>query len=144
MNAPPAPTSETAADVEQLNLLRVLWFVLAALHALGGCVPIVHLTLGVAMVNQASLFNDRNGPPPEAFGWFFIGIAVFLMAVIWTSAVLAFLVGRRLGERRSGTFITVVAALTCLSMPLGTLLGVFTLVVLQRPQVKASFQRSGG
>lgn len=136
---------ETREDVEQLNLIKILFYVLAGLHAIGGCVPIVHLTMGVLMLSQDSLFaGSRNGAPPAAFGWFFIVIAVFLMALIWTSAGLAFLAGKRLGERRSYTFIIVIAALLCLSMPLGTLLGVFTIVVLQRPQVKASFQRNDG
>ena len=35
----------------------------------------------------------------------------------------------------------VIAALECLSVPLGTLLGVFTLVVLSRPSVRDSFDR---
>ena len=35
--------------------------------------------------------------------------------------------------------ILVVAALECLAFPLGTVLGVFTLIVLVRPEVKQLF-----
>jgi hypothetical protein len=35
-----------------------------------------------------------------------------------------------------------VAGLCCLFSPLGTLLGIFTLVVLQRPSVRALFGRA--
>jgi hypothetical protein len=35
----------------------------------------------------------------------------------------------------------VIAIITCLSVPLGTALGVFTLIVLARPSVKQLFER---
>jgi hypothetical protein len=37
-----------------------------------------------------------------------------------------------------------VAALSCAFMPFGTVLGVFTIVVLVRPSVKQLFESSGG
>ena len=80
-----------------------------------------------------------RGAPPAFFGWFFVVIAVLIMAVIWTMAGLTYVAGRRLGERRSYTFCLVIAGVLCLFMPLGTVLGVFTIVVLQRPSVKALF-----
>lgn len=129
----------TPADREHLNLLRIFYWVIAGLHALGGCVPIIHLSIGLLIVNEKLPAAKGDGPPPAAFGWFFIVMAVTLMAVIWTIAVLAALVARRLGEHRGYTFVLVVAGLLCLSMPLGTLLGVFTIVVLLRPTVKAGF-----
>ena len=134
---------ETKDDVEHLNLLRIFWFVVAGLHALGGCIPIVHLTFGVMML-KGGLFppNGQGDGPPEALGWLFIALAVTVMVVIWSIAFLQFLTAQRLGERRSYTFVQVVSALVCLSMPFGTLLGVFTLMVLSRPSVKASFQTS--
>ena len=37
-----------------------------------------------------------------------------------------------------------VAGLNCLHMPLGTLLGVFTFIVLARPSVQALFEQRSG
>ena len=125
-------------DEQHLDLLKIFYFVFAGLQALGGCIPIVHLSLGLAMISGK--FPGKSGDPaPEMFGWFFVVIAVVLMAVIWTMAVLTYSAGRRLAERRSHTFCLVVAAVLCMFMPIGTLLGVFTIVVLQRPSVKARF-----
>jgi hypothetical protein len=56
-------------------------------------------------------------------------------------AALLAVAGRRLKQRRSHTFCLVVAGLTCMNMPLGTVLGVFTLVVLTRPGVREAFER---
>ena len=44
---------------------------------------------------------------------------------------------------RARTFCLVVAGFNCVNMPLGTILGVFTIVVLLRPAVTARFASSG-
>ena len=125
-------------DEQQLDLLKIFYFVFAALQAFGGCVPIIHLSIGIAMIS-GKLNGHGADNPPEAFGWFFVVLALVLMTVFWTLAAMTFTAGRRLGERRSYTFCFVIAALLCVFMPLGTILGVFTILVLQRPSVKARF-----
>ena len=49
----------------------------------------------------------------------------------------------RLGQRRSHTLCLVAAALSCVFMPFGTLLGVCTFVVLLRPSVAPLFKGGG-
>ena len=46
---------------------------------------------------------------------------------------------RRISRRKGRVFSMVVAGLNCLSLPLGTALGIFTLVVLTRPSVAKSY-----
>jgi len=53
--------------------------------------------------------------------------------------ILLFKTGRNLSNRQSYTFCFVVACISCLLMPLGTILGVFTIVTLSRESVKAIF-----
>ena len=126
-------------DEQQLDLLKIFYFVLAGLQGVFGCFPIFHLAFGIVMITSPDKLGGRGAPPPELFGWFFVALAVAFMAMIWTMATLTYVAGRRLAERRSYTFVLVVAAVLCLFMPLGTVLGVFTIVVLQRPSVKARF-----
>ena len=57
-------------------------------------------------------------------------------------AVLMIMTGLNLQRRKGHTFCQVVAGLTCLSIPLGTILGVFTFIVLNRPEVKVMFGRT--
>lgn len=61
----------------------------------------------------------------------------------WAFAVCFFLSARWLAARRNWTFCFVVACIACLQVPLGTALGVFTILVLQRPSVKGIFGRPG-
>jgi hypothetical protein len=82
--------------------------------------------------------HGRNAPPP-AIGLVFICLGGTLIVLGWTVAILLLLAGQRLRKRRSYKFCFVVAAISCAFMPMGTVLGVFTILVLSRPTVKAMF-----
>lgn len=56
-----------------------------------------------------------------------------------TGAILLFLAGRSLDRKQHWGFCFFVAILLCLQFPLGTTLGVFTLIVLSRVSVKERF-----
>ena len=49
------------------------------------------------------------------------------------------LAGRRLAALRSHTFCLVVAGIECFFMPFGTILGVFTILTLLKPEAKRLF-----
>ena len=70
----------------------------------------------------------------------FIGF-VFLLVV--AMAAVNVLVGRWLKQRRQWMAIVVVSVLNALNVPLGTLLGVITIVVLVGDDVRAAFDRGG-
>jgi hypothetical protein len=90
------------------------------------------------------LSGGFNGPgnsgPPAALGWVFIAVGGGIMLVLWTLAGCLLFAGRCLARQKAYMFCFVVACLSCLQMPLGTLLGVFTLIVLSRPSVKDRFE----
>jgi hypothetical protein len=126
-------------DAEQLRLLATLHFVLAALVALVGLVPGLHLVAGIAMLNgDFSAFEGDSFPPP-AFAWFFIGFGVAAILFAETLAILLVLGGSALRQRTRHRFCTVVAAISCAFAPLGTALGVCTLLVLGRASVRQAF-----
>ena len=126
-------------DAEHLRILSICWYVLAGLAAVFGCVPFIHVTLGVLMLTHSSAFGGGRGDPPEFIGWMFVIMGSFLILLMWTGACLAFFTARALPRRRHIVLCYVAAALICLQIPIGTVLGVFTFIVLARPSVKASF-----
>ena len=63
----------------------------------------------------------------------------FMVAFFWTIAALLFLAGRWLGRHTHSTFCFAIACVACIFTPTGTVLGVFTILVLLRPSVKALF-----
>jgi hypothetical protein len=128
-------------DDEQLKLLSIFHYILGGLSALMACFPLIHLAVGIAIVTNQLPGQQNGNPPPQAFGWFFIVIASAIIIIGWAYAICLIVAGWQLRRRRAYVYCLVMAALSCALVPLGTCLGVFTLVVLQRPSVKVLFQR---
>jgi hypothetical protein len=138
------------ADLSHLKTLAICHYVWGGLTILLSSVFIFHIVMGVVMLSGGMPFptppttGPAIQPPPDFFGWFFIGIGSFFILLGWTTGILTILSGRRLAQRRSRTFSLVVAGLNCLSVPVGTTLGVFTFIVLFRPSVQALYDQERG
>lgn len=129
-------------DEEHLKLLSIFYYIFGALIAISCSVFLIHVWIGLSMVNHPGMFGNTPGspPPPRQIGYLFATMGAIGVLSGWLSGALNIAAGRFLTRRKNATFIMVVAGLNCLAMPLGTILGVFTLVVLSRPTVKAIFQ----
>lgn len=128
-------------DQQQLRLLANFHYVVAGLIALFGFFPIGHLIIGVGMLTGDIPMGKNDGFPIAVFGILFAGVAIVMMASFWILAGCMIIAGRRLKSCRNRTFCTVVAAFECMFMPFGTVLGILTLIVLQRPAVRELFDR---
>ena len=105
-----------------------------------GVFPLIHLTIGIFLLTNPDVFGaSKNGPPAALIGYLFTIIAGLLVLIGWTLAVCSFLVARYLMRRKHYLFCLIVSGVNCLQVPFGTALGVFTLIVLLRPNVKAMF-----
>lgn len=125
---------------EQLRLLSIFHYVVAGMAALFACFPIIHLVFGLVMVFAPNVFNDGKGnAPPEFIGWFFVVFASLFILVGWTIAVLVLIAGRCLAQRKRYMFCFVMGGVECLFMPFGTVLGVFTLILLSQEPMKQLF-----
>ena len=69
----------------------------------------------------------------------FSGIGFVVMLVF---GILTLMTAKYLGEARKHTFITVVSILNCFTGILGILLGVFTLIEINKPHVKPLFEKN--
>lgn len=125
-------------DVEHLRLLSIFYYVLGGLAAAFACFPIIHLIMGIVMVVVAVSGSGGGDAPPLLVGLFFMMVPLVLMSIGWAYAVCMFITAHHLSRRTKYWFCFVIAAITCL-FPLGTVLGVFTIIVLVRPSVKARF-----
>jgi hypothetical protein len=130
-------------DHEHLKLLSVFHYVIGGLTALLACLPLIHLILGITMLTSPTTFANRPGetPPPAFIGWLFtaMGAAAFLGGQ--AMAVCMLLAGRYIGRCQAYMFVFVTACIECIFMPFGTVLGVFSIVVLMRDSVKVLFGR---
>lgn len=137
---PPAVASPTTRgeDLEQLHLLSIFHYVAAGLLALLSLLPLFHLIAGLTMI-QWTVHTSQ-----EAFPGLLAGGCLAMLAATWmliglSSAACLAAAGHFLARRRHHTFCLAVAGVACLFMPVGTILGVFTILVLVRPSVRALF-----
>jgi hypothetical protein len=129
-------------DLQHLKLLSIFYYVFAGLQALGVCGGAFYVLIGGAMTAAPVHSNDPNAPPPGLIGGMMMGMGgcIALFCIIW-AAVTAY-AGMCLGKQQRRTYCLVAAALTCISVPLGTVLGIFTFIVLARPSVMAIFRQN--
>lgn len=127
-------------DQEHLRLLTMYHYVVAGLSALFACFPLIHVGIGLLIALAPEKMVSNGQPPPPAFmGWFFVALGACFFLAGWTFAACVFAAGRCLARRRRLLFCQVMGGIECIFMPFGTVLGVFTLLVLSRESVKPLF-----
>lgn len=130
-------------DRENLNVLAVFHWVLAGLTALFSLLPVLHLVLGIAMFTGRMGMETRpDDLPIRIFGLFFIVFASVLILCGLALAVCLALTGRYLRRRRHYMFCLVTAGFACVLVPFGTVLGILTIIVLQKDSARALFAAS--
>jgi hypothetical protein len=127
-------------DREHLRLLAILHYVVAGLAALFSFFPLLYSIIGGFLLYAAHHPGPTNQEtPPAVLGWAFIvlGALFFLAGMIMAICIL--IAGRSLARCKGYSFALVIGCIECLFIPFGTILGVFTIIVLSRESVKALF-----
>jgi hypothetical protein len=128
------------AEEDQLRVLSILHYVMGGLAVLFLALPLMHIGVGALMVTGR--FDSAQPHTADPAGWIFVAIgSVFLVAGLACAAGYLF-AGRSLARRESYTFCFVMGALGCAFFPIGTVLGVFTIIALQKPAVRQLFGRT--
>ena len=128
-------------DKEHLRLLAIFHYIVAGLAALFSFFPLLYTTIGAIFIFVARHGTAKPGEelPPGLLGWIFAGLGSFLFLLGITMAICILIAGRCLSRRRRYSFALVMACIECLFLPFGTILGVFTIIVLSRESVRALF-----
>jgi hypothetical protein len=132
-------------DHDALRLLGIFHFVLAGLFVLFSVLPLLYVAIGTFAIFASSA---QNTPPADQqvvalVGGVFIAIGITASLILLAVAACVALAGRYLLQQRKYTYCLVISAVELIFMPFGTILGVFTLVVLLRESVKELFQATG-
>ncbi len=111
-------------DAEHLRLLSIFHYVVAGAAAFCSFFPLIYTAVGFVFValSRHPPTNPSQQPPPAALGWALVGVGIFLFLL---GAVFA--------------LVLAFAGIECVFIPLGTILGVFTIIVLSRESVKTLF-----
>ncbi len=132
----------SSQDQEHLNLLATFHYVVGGIGVLFACMPLLHLGFGIAFLAGAiPEANDGSGPP-EWFGLLFVLIGGMFFIIGQAIAWGIIYSGKQLKNRRKYMFSFIVACVMCFFIPFGTVLGIFTIVVLSRESVKQLYDRT--
>lgn len=133
---------QSTIDAERLKLLSLGYMISAGISAFFSLFGPLYAFIGVVVFTAVSKMpaSPHNEPPPAFVGWLFAGIGLGMFVVLLVLALLKFKAATSIRQRRSRTFGLVLAAISCLEMPYGTVLGVFTFIVLGRDSVARQFQ----
>ena len=140
----PEETRQSIIDEEHLKMLSLGYAVSAGVSAFYSLFGLVYVFIGIMMSTALSHLpetpaNPAQAPPPAFVGWIFgfFGLAFFLIAIAVTAA--RFRVAWCIKHRKSRVFCMVIAGIGCLEFPYGTVLGIFSFLVLGRASVVALF-----
>ncbi len=144
----PPPLPENPIDTEHLRILSIFYYIMAGLSGMALLFIIGHGFLMTMVFGFATNIETPSSEESQSLdllefapilglmGVFYIVIGLLTLAV----GVMNFKTARFLRQRRGKTFTMVTAGINCLNFPFGTILGVFTFVVLSRPSVSESYR----
>jgi hypothetical protein len=140
---PPLLCDQRVIDVRHVKLLAIFHFVAAGMSLLKLLFLAVHFTVFSFLISQPEFWGpSQPGPPPKEM---FAVLSIFYVVggiLICGILILEATSGYFLWHRKHRMYSMVVAGISCLSIPLGTVLGVFTLIVLMRPSVCELYEAS--
>ncbi|EAQ48136.1 MULTISPECIES: hypothetical protein [Leeuwenhoekiella] len=125
-------------QTNNLNTYRILYIIKGIFNLLGA---VFFIGYGFFM-NFIFTEVNQNAETPFDMSTFFgiiCGIG-FVMSLIF--GIVTLLGAKYIGEARNYTFVLIVAILNCLTGILGILLGIFSIIEINKPHVKALFDQN--
>jgi quinol-cytochrome oxidoreductase complex cytochrome b subunit len=127
---------------EHLNLLSVFQFIYTGLMGLGIVFIFFHYKMMSMIMMNKELWEQSENTAPfdpeiffEIFMWFYIVFGILLVI----GMILNFLSGMYMRQKRNRLFSLVIGGINCVNVPLGTVLGVFTIIILNNEETKEMY-----
>ena len=95
--------------------------------------------MGLLMISGKFFEEAEGSPPPPCIGWMFVIMGSVFILIGWAISICIIVPGRKLKQRKNRMYCMVVAGIECMFMPFGTVLGVFTLITLNKDSIKETF-----
>jgi hypothetical protein len=134
-------------DADHMKVLSICYYIWGAMSAVFSMCGLFYIFMGLSVIHDTSAWNSTGPGPttqtaqqsPTFLGYFFAGMGSAVILIGSLVGGLTIYAGRCLARRKHRTFTLIMAGVNCLSIPVGTALGVFTFLVLMRDSVRASY-----
>jgi len=134
---------EEYTNNEHLRLLSIFYFVFGGLSLFIAFILLIYLVVLGAIFTNTTVRESIESSGTNLDTPLNIVAAAFIFAIllVTTVGILQIMAGYKLRKKTHRTFTMVVGAITLPSFPLGTALGVFTIIVLTRPSVVEMYEK---
>ena len=123
-----------------LDTLRILHIVKGILTMLFSFFPLIYVVIGSFMTSGVIPDSSTSGnSSPEEVGIIMIAIGSIFTIIILAIGILSLIAAKFIKEKRNYNFVFVASIICCLGGMLSIALGVFSLIELTKPEVKALF-----
>ena len=123
------------SEDHNLRIFKILYLIKGIITLAFSILPLLYIFLGLFIFQKEELPEEHHQVGGALI--MFIGIIIFLFLLVL--GILTLLTAKYLGEKRNYDFIFVMAILNCLTGILGIILGIFTIIELNKPVVKRLF-----
>jgi hypothetical protein len=131
---------QSILDEEHLKLLRIGYIVAGVSDVFFALFPLIYVMIGFFLAVGGVASSRPGGPNPAAFGLIFVFVGLAVSIFFAVQGALKLFAARAIGKRQSRLLCLIAAGASCMQMPWGTLLGVFTFMVLGRQSVTRMFE----
>jgi hypothetical protein len=101
--------------------------------------PTTHIAANATANSTPAPLAAKPVPPPVAIFRVMAGIMSGMVVLAWIAGALTLYSGNCIKKRKHRVLVYVMAGLNCFFIPYGTLLGVFTFIVLGSPEAIAEW-----
>jgi len=130
------------ADAKNLKIIAILYRVVSGFALFAALFPFLHLFMGINMINgyfQKEMSGDLNSKAMLFLGIFFILFATTWIICAFTYALFMSRTAKYLTKRKKYKFCIIMAGITCAFFPLGTMLGGWTIALLNKDPIRELF-----
>ena len=129
-------------DIHYLNLVTIFHLVIGGLAGLFSCLPLVNLSMGLSMLSGIpKMIVQETYSPFAILPIMFTILPIIIVTVGWMFAIAVALNGYYITNRKWLTYCMVMSGIETIFVPFGTVLGVFTLILLSKPHVRSLFDQ---
>lgn len=125
---------------DKIKLISIFHYVVGGIMAVFSFFPLIHILMGVLMLTGVLDGENPQEAPSKFLGIIFIVFPAMFILLGLTLSTLIIVSGCKLSKFKSRMFCLIIACIQCLFMPFGTVLGIFTIILLMDDEVIQMFK----
>ncbi len=120
-----------------LDTIAIFHFISGGLKIFASLFVLIYVVMGAGMIVSG---GHSGGAEMQITGGVILIFGLFGFLLVVAMGIMSILCGKYLKERRNRIFCMVISGIACMNAPLGTVLGVFTILEIEKPEVKPLFE----